>query len=434
MPIIENLSSLKNCTPDKSTYPKGKCIVILTANEGFIFNDKNVDNAYINSTWGYYINSTITQSSDNKTLTFDFDNDGNDFTVEDVTLIEGGSPPDPPPVEKVTIKWNYSESSGSNPELTFDKGYIYTNVVTANEGWELVLIEYENEWGITNQVNDFINNNTVCNFQATLNENFIFNVTTRRQVEKLSTFCNLYKVNNDILNKISKERFVTVSGVVTDYGQYIYNLYSTPFIIPDSMIPENQPIQLGNLTSSTHAPVINGYTYKVSLGNIIIPEVYNNSFDYVNTEVKIYTPFNNPFNIDGMYCINQTLSIYYNIDLYTGIATLEVYSSFTNELIYSSPVTVGIKMPHLIQIEAGTINSSIGNLLNNGINKCYAEISRNVPCNIENNPFGSECMELVTLKCNMGYIEIQDIILNIPHITPNELDEIKSLLNNGVII
>lgn len=430
-PIVLDITGLTNCIVNTTSLIVGDNDLILTAinNKKFAPNYKPT----LEDDYGNMITpKNIMYSDDNKIINFTISiTKYNDPTY--ITAVANVD--DVPPVESFTVTNNLVKCTNSNPSIVVNKGDIFSFTLTADLGYIFnTPIEVHNGDVITNYSN-FTDDNTKC--IITINNvtgNIIINGTAVEKPKTLGTFANIYLVNDDILTALSKERFHPVGDQFTDFGQFIYNLYETPFIIPSDVQYTDTNILMGNMVANTVATPISKYLLTYSLGKIIIPEKYKNSFDYTNVGCKLYTPFSNAIDIDVMYVMGCTISIDYLVDLYSGVATIQISSTFTNEVIKTINSNVSNKIPFLIQWQQGTNVGTITDVNNSIINTCYLEISRNIPCNIENNPFGSECMELSPLAVGMGYVELQDIILNIPKITPNELQEIKALLNSGIII
>ena len=143
-----------------------------------------------------------------------------------------------------------------------------------------------------------IENNT-CKFHIvfdTLGFNEIDVVSSENQPSKdVSGFNYLYLVDRDKLKSLSKERFIT-NGV--DLGTYIINLLELPFVVNEEIKGTENPIVLGNAVANTKAVEILVDEIQIDLGDIIVPNKYNNSYDFINTETKLHLPFVNTIDLD----------------------------------------------------------------------------------------------------------------------------------------
>ena len=251
----------------------------------------------------------------------------------------------------------------------------------------------------------------------------------------LGTFANIYKVSEEELKELSKVRFVSISeGNVTniDYGKYINSIYYLPFELdPEIVTPtKSNNIILGEYNSNITVHAILKPKALFDMGSITINEKYNNVYDYKNTECILYLPFNDPINLNTEYCINQTLTINYVVDFYSGDTTVNIYSTLTNNLIYSSIVNVSQHIPFLTS-DVSVVDKR-NPQLNNTINTPFIEVTRNIPYNV-NSLFGKPVIDFAQLNSFTGYIEVENVILNV-NCTENEKEQIKNILTSGINI
>lgn len=252
--------------------------------------------------------------------------------------------------------------------------------------------------------------------------------------DTISSFIHCYIVNDEILTSLSKERLFNFSGdtaQTVDYGVYITECYKLPLNLTSVTSGTTKKIKLGNKTTQVLAPTATKSTLDVDLGVIKIDEKYHNSYDYDKVNCVLYAPFIEPFNIETEYCINQELHIYYRIDLYTGECTIYGESSFTRNIVFSRNQNIKKDLPFIQKQTEKTINK-IGSFIDNGIRCAYIEVTRNIPVVIDS-VYGHKCNEYGTIEDYKGYIEIDDVELNIVA-TNSEKDEIEQLLKEGIFI
>jgi len=317
-------------------------------------------------------------------------------------------------VEVPLNEWSFDNDREGDIEIDAKSGYVL----------ESVLLD-----GISMP----IENNT-CKFHIvfdTLSGNEIDVVSSGNQPPKdVSGFNYLYLVDRDKLKSLSKERFITNGG---DLGTYIINLLELPFVVNEEIKGTENPIVLGNTVADTKAVEILVDEIQIDLGDIIVPNKYNNSYDFINTETKLHLPFVNTIDLDINYVIGHTINIQYIIDLYYGDMTINIKSSKTNNIIHSENAKIGRDIPFIRKINGDSINSlSTKNGINNGIFSPFIEVIRNVPYQ-QNNEFKNEVTTHETLQNVKGYVTVSNMVLN-SKATQNEKNSIINLLGNGVYI
>ena len=251
-------------------------------------------------------------------------------------------------------------------------------------------------------------------------------------------FANVYHVDDGILGKVSAERFSDFSGQQgvqpTDLGEYIYQVYKFPMKLDASYISEEpSTIQLGYHSLDTKSNYILRSRIKYDLGTIMVPEQYNNIYDYRDTQCLLHVPYAEPIEIETSYVVGQMVEIAYFLDLYNGTVTLEVYSDKIEGALVQrvDDIPVSYNIP-FIQPKWNSVIGNIGGYVNNKVTKPYIEIVRNIPYDTAT-MFGKEGKEYDRLKEFEGYVEVADLDLS-STATRSEQEEIESLLAQGVII
>lgn len=305
-------------------------------------------------------------------------------------------------------------------------------IITANSGFEF-LASYTYKRGVVTYTLEKSDDNTTLTinvedgYNYTLNDNY--NAT--KQIEKIGTFCNLYNVTNDELTALSKKRFVDVDGNTVDYGSNITQLYILPLIIPDEYKGDKSTIILGNYDSTVESTLFNTYSVEIDGGTIEVPEKYNNVYDYLNTVCTLRLPFFNPIILDVENVINQTITIKFVVDLYSGNCTVNIYSTFTGGIIESQTENIVTQIP-FIQKQNNSIVNQLSNVFKNIIDTAYIEVVRNVPY-FSDNIYGKETIDFNYINTVTGYCEISDIDLS-TSATNEEKEEIETILKKGVFI
>lgn len=439
MPIIGSVyvyitGTLENCTCNYSDGEKmtsdSKNIVI-TANEGYTFNGSQYQVKYGDS---YY---DLKISDDKTTLTGYISSIAGaivnkSFTLDGEYIAEGDTPT---PQYKIKItgtfencSCNYTNDevidSAKDVEITANEGYEFTGTYTYRgnayqdkplqivEGGKKLLIDISEQEPI---LNDFV-----------LDDNYIASAIPKT----LSGFVNLYKVDDEILADLSKVRFKVNGTEIVDYGQFILSLYVVNISL-DSIVQSTKSIILGNYDTNIVAPQIVDYKLPINFGTINVTGKYNNAYDYINTECMLRLPFLDSTILDNDYVINQTLTIEGLLDIYSGTLTVNVYSTFTDGIVYSDSANIVTQIP-FIQSQNNSVVNNLSNVNTNLIDSPCVEVTRNIPY-YTNDIFGKETVDYCLLSEISGYCEVNRIELE-TSATNEEKTLIINILEDGIFI
>lgn len=347
------------------------------------------------------------------------DDSNTDLFVNGVKLVQGDSIPNNTAVEirtrpgyaitrdslgRANAYFSYSDGMGGENVLWFDLDESNTvgEVVYEQVSWNT---DYETLVVITEQVaTDVVGSN------------------------------NVYLIDRTDLQDVNVERFVPDGlGGVRDFGSFILSVLTLPFNVPEEYILEPEPIQLATLQTSIEAPKLNNDVIRVDMGEIPVPDVENNLFDYANTVTTLHLPRADSVVLDSVYVIGEVISVEYLIDCYTGVATINVRSTKVDGVILTLEADLGISVPYASESRSPTannINIVVGG--DNGVLKPYIEVARNETIL----PYGFFTVPIVdegVLSGNAGYLEVENIDLKV-NTTKNEKLEIVNLLSSGVVI
>lgn len=309
--------------------------------------------------------------------------------------------------------------------------------ITANPGYSLdgggTLVQ-SGTYG--DQTTDLIATNDVIKFTLSPKKTsrifkYIVTVTAIKSASNVNLFNYIYLIDKDKLNNLAKERILEQTSGSTfdiyDFGRFITSLYKLPFKVPADLIDEPTAIQLGTKVATTKASTINSYRMKVDIGTISVAEKYHSSFDYLNTTAKLYLPFIQPIDIKPTECIGKKVHIIYDINLYTSLTTISIFSD--DRLIYTLQEQIGTHIP-FIQFDNNSAQNDIAERFSNGVLTAYIELTRQKPII---NPKGYKTLEKGKLVDYNGITTASDIELN-GNENYQEIQEIKNLLNKGVDI
>lgn len=250
-------------------------------------------------------------------------------------------------------------------------------------------------------------------------------------------FTSVYMIDNyNILNLSRKYGKVDYNGgdITSDpISQMINNIIRLPFKIPSDSYAELQPIIFGSVADSPRDIKANKFKSDIltlDVGTIEVAGKYNNSLDYINTEIFLYLPFMDRISLPIETVIDGSINIEYLINLYNGSVTCNIKSSITNTVIESLNNFIGHSIPFYSKPKNDVSFSLENNInMNNGIYQAYIEVARNIP--IEND----EAIEFTRgqLKNVTGYVEVDRIDID-KDIIKTESDMLKNELGNGVVI
>ena len=325
---------------------------------------------------------------------------------------------------------NYSDGEFYSPDKPI--------TITANSGYQFVG-EFAFNYAYLGYRGKFINEgkrlycdkDLSTSISIELDDNYSATVTPVEPVEPVSAFTNLYLTTLDELALLSKERYQQMDNSTIDFGDYITNLYNTPFKVPLNIVGGSSNIVLGHFKTSVPSTLLTSSKFIIDMGTIKVTEKYNNVYDYSNVMYILHLPYFDKIYLDSEYVVNQTIKIIYVFDVYTGSATVNVYSSFIDSIIESRTNTVVSQIPFLQK----QTHAAIGNITTvnkNDISSPFIEVVRNIPYNVDT-IFGGETIEYGVIGDYTGFTRCENILLN-SSATNTEKDEIIKLLNDGVIL
>ena len=261
-----------------------------------------------------------------------------------------------------------------------------------------------------------------------------FKVSTRIETPSVVGNNNVYKINNDTLTQVNKERFTIIAGSDTpyDYGQYILSVLQFPFDIPDNIIGGSSAIQLANKTLTANGEKLLDDVIKVDLGIITVPNTHNNMLDFAGTQAIIHLPLAPSIVLDLNYVIGQTLQVYYLLDCYTGLATINITSDKLQGVISSTQVDIGVRVPYMADSYTAPENTGVVAGGDNGVKIPYIELISHDAI-LPHGFFTVPVVDETLIRGQTGFIKVENVEL-ITGALGNEKARIISLLNNGVII
>ena len=241
-------------------------------------------------------------------------------------------------------------------------------------------------------------------------------------------------------------------------------------------------IVCGYAHSGVMSKTVSSQYIEIDCGSIKVNRYFGNVLDYAPyTKLQLYLPFVGIVDLDTNEIMDGTLNIIYRIDVLTGscLARLKITRGDYNAELYNfagncavqlpisggsysgiianaigvagsigatiasdgalAPVLVGSAVSsatnsHTNVSHSGSLGSNSGAL---GIKKPYLIITRPKPAEADkfNEFYGKPSNKTIRLGSCSGYTRVKDIhVENISSATDDELNEIESLLKEGVII
>lgn len=248
-----------------------------------------------------------------------------------------------------------------------------------------------------------------------------------------NVFALIYSPTPEQLETLSQDRYISLEPVgyleLLDIGKYIHNLYSTPFDLSEFRLPTATNILVGGRSLDTKACLMESSVVEIDLGEILVPPKYNNAYDYVNTTCNLHVPFMRGIELDVARVIGKVVHAEYVLDLYSGKATLNIYSD--GLIIHSMEVNLGLKIP-FYQQWTDFITQATSNMLLSTVTTPYIEVARNTPYN-NRGVYGFSRLEWGVIGDYTGFVTVSNVQLSTTA-TRVEQREIERLLANGVYL
>lgn len=252
-------------------------------------------------------------------------------------------------------------------------------------------------------------------------------------------------------------------------------LYATPTRGTDSNII------VGNLDSNVSSRTVSNQYINIDCGTVTVNRYFDNALDYIDTNIECYLPFIGIVRLNASDMIGKAVNIKATVDVLTGTVLYNIYVG--TQLLYTFNGTCAIQLPltsanysgifstlasiagsavsgftlggavgavggavaggltgiagggfsHSVE-RSGSIGSNAGAM---GVKKPYLIITRHKPYNPNaynkyyGYPANSAVQQLGSLS---GYTRVKDVRVNGIVASSAELQEIESLLKEGVIL
>lgn len=327
---------------------------------------------------------------------------------------------------------------GSQLELTIDESNLlkFTNVE--------ILIEYDqtDPFGDPRYLEFNLSENGLS-ATLTIPEPFdigswsetIFQISTEVVEPEVLGSNRVYKVDSEIMQQVTEQRFSQFGDDNLDYGQFILGYIELPSEVPSELVAGSTAIVLGNRTLNVNAPEIVTDEIVFDMGTISVPEDYGNLKDFLNVVFNLHLPYASPIVIEPSYIVGETISIEYRVDLYSGEATINLSSTKTDGKVFNtSRASMAVDVPYITNVSTNLTADNLGvqKLGFNGILKPYLEVIRNEHY-LSEGLFTIPIVDEDLLSSNTGFIQVENVKLDFQAIKA-EKEEVENILKSGVII
>ena len=415
-----------NCTGNntQTTIEQGENYTnTFTPNEGFAFNETNKPYAVCA---GVTYQSTLNQDG---TSTITINN------VSGNIEIRGGA------IAKYNLNlelYNCVLYDGETPyELDYVlEGGTYNFVLHSNDGF---LFKTKPNWTMGEETGQFdlnASDKTIATIKwslypyITISGNLTIQANATISASLKYGFVSIYNPTYDEVDELSKLRFYSMTGSeILDLSQYIISFRKLYVDIPQIA---RELVYFGKYNTNVSTNIVTTNFIETDCGTITIDEYNKNSLDYNGVEIDLYLPFIGNISLNPNQVYGKPLRLVYRTNPLNGDCVAVILSG--NVQIACSQGNVSFDIP---------INFKYGNLNNYGTNdnalymaelQPYIEVRTNRQYQDMNNRLLNNNLWVQISDCS-GYVLFNEVELHpVNRINKDELDEIVSLLQGGIIV
>lgn len=259
-------------------------------------------------------------------------------------------------------------------------------------------------------------------------------ITVEAYTPEVSGTNRVYLVSREQFDELNAARFVDHLGNVIDYGAYILGLIELPNTVDAELFSGVENIQLGDLKTNIEAETLSTDKLSIDMGSISVPATNGDASDFMGVIVELHLPYAQSINVEPEYVIGQTISIEYLIDVYTGVATVNISSTKINSVFHTMEVDLNLTIPY-IQTHKVNTNISNSNIKVGGDNRIYfpfIEVKRS-ELELPRGFFTIPIVDEGQLSGESGFITVDNIELEVAALSV-EREMIINRLSSGVII
>lgn len=299
--------------------------------------------------------------------------------------------------------------------------------------------------------------------------------------------CSIYLPSKALLKDFSNYLWSTdfFDNVIKNYQSPLENIISLSIIPAIAQPDDARYIAIGNCTTNILCTITNEQYVSVECGQIDLKEHYGNFSDYSpNTSIDIYLPYIGYRQIDIDDFMSGKIRVRYQCDILTGDCVAEIYCegkgksklmyTFNGNISYNVPLSGANYLQYYLSIVSGignvatgvaqgiggnplggigTAASGVGQILTSkpaygrsgSLGSAAGYLSYRRPFLVRKSPINTTAKNLAQesgyisnkgqkIGDYSGFTKCAAVILDGITATKSELDEIESLLKEGVII
>lgn len=246
-----------------------------------------------------------------------------------------------------------------------------------------------------------------------------------------SPFNKLFALSRSKMEDLSNKML----GVWGDKGSetspaasgFLLNLLLMPFKIPTEVQGDAQTIKIGSYSTGVGAPIITDDSIDVDLGTIVVADLFGSSLDYTSAQYELVLPFfGASVELAPSQVVGRSITARYNLDAYTGTATVNVFNDTSGVPIASAVDKVARSIPFKTFSEV--VNKLDEPLqTNNGLMRAFIRVTRQ---EVVLGEYDSLVQVNGRLGETLGYMEVENVELSgVP-----DSERVKALLRTGVVI
>lgn len=247
---------------------------------------------------------------------------------------------------------------------------------------------------------------------------------------------DVFLITDAVMREVINANYNFNNGqTTTDYGQYLLGLIDIPFTIDPEFIKfDDAPIKLASYDTGLKGKLLKNDVLKINLGDITTPETKNNFLDFANKTTLLHLPYSEPILLETQYVIGETISIEYQVNLYSGLTVINISSTKIDGVIATRNVDLNVSVPFGSVTSQPSKNDprnvDLGG--DNGVKTAYIELLSNDAI-LENGFFTIPIIDETVINNCDGFIKVDEINL-VSKATANEKNMIVGLLSRGVIV
>lgn len=277
-----------------------------------------------------------------------------------------------------------------------------------------------------------------------------------------------YLWSENILDQITRMFNSPIDAVIG-----FHMIYCTPIKGP------TRNIKCGYLDTGVASITVANQYATIDCGSVFVSEYYRTALDYNATKLALYLPFIGIVPLSTEVCVGSTLHVIYRIDVLTGtcLAQVKVIKQNSDAVMYAFEGNCAVQIPLTATTYTGTVTALINSVsaglsafmgdyisagqdlseaVSGAMSKTGVKQSGSLGANAGalgiripyliithpvaydaiqyNTQYGFPLNETVTLGGIHGYTRVKDIHLSGIPCTDDELEQIETLLKDGVII